>query len=208
MKKRIAALVALGLVVGSLAGTAEAAKKKKKPKPKAPVAVDVKFLLGHDGEACMFSTTAVPGDGDCGSPFWGLLGDQLEPDALGASAVDGLPLTIDATKPIKGTLVMESYAAVLGPDVVGVGQPSVTITATGTSGDTEVPLGEFTSDPYLVTPNQVPYPVEFEIQIPAEHDKKVLEDLTLTWRVTGPSLFHGAVQPDAASNFFTIGAWQ
>lgn len=206
MKKKISVLLALGLVVGSLAGTAEAAKKK--PKPKTPVPVEVKFLLGHDGESCIFSTTAMAGDGDCGSPFWGLLGEELEPEALGASAVDGLPLTLDATKPIKGTLVMESYAAVLGPDVVGVGRPSVTITATGTSGGAEVALGEFTSDPYLVTPNQVPYPVDFEIQIPAEHDKKVLEGLTLTWKVTGQSMFHGAVQPDAASNFFTIGAWK
>lgn len=205
MKKKIAILVALGLVVGSLAGTAEAGKKKKKPK--APVPVDVNFTLGLADDACIFSITPTPGDGDCGSPFWGVLGEELEPDALGASAVDGLPLTIDATKPIKGTIVFESYALAVGPDVVGIGQPSVTITATGTSGGAEVALGEFTSDPYTVLPNQVQYPVEFEIQIPAENDKKVLDGLTLTWKVTGNSMFHGAVQPDGV-NGFTIGGWK
>ncbi len=206
MKQRIAVLVALGLVVGSMAGTADAAKKKK-PKPKAPVPVDVKFELGMEGDACVFSTTPMPGDGDCGSPFWGLLGSQLEPDPLGASAVNGLPLTLDATKPIKGTIVVESYALAVGPDIVGVGEPSVVITATGTSGGAEVPLGEFESDPYLVTPAQVEYPVEFEIAIPAEHDKKVLDGLTLTWEVTGPSMFHGAVQPEGTTNF-TLGAYK
>ncbi|MDQ3915114.1 MAG: hypothetical protein M3323_07255 [Actinomycetota bacterium] len=141
------------------------------------------------------------------NPFWGLLGSQLEADPLGASAVNGLPLTLDATKPIKGTIVIEPYAAVHGEDIVGVGEPSVTITATGTSGGAEVPLGEIESDRYLVTPAQVEYPVEFEIAIPAEHDKKVLEGLTLTWEVTGPSMFHGAVQPEGTTNF-TLGAYK
>ena len=204
--KKIAVLLALGLVAGSFAGTAEAAKKKKKPKTPVPVQADVTFTLGYDGEACIFSVSPTPGDGDCGSPLWGVLGEELAPDALGASAIDGLPLTIDATKPIKGKIVFESYALAVGPDVAGIGQPQVTITATGTSGGAEVPLGEFTSDPYTVLPNQVEYPVEFEIQIPAEHDKKVLEGLMLTWKVTGNSMFHGAVQPDGV-NGFTIGTW-
>lgn len=207
MKKKIAVLVALGLVAGSFAGTAEAKKKKPKPKPKPAAQVDVQFTLGHDGEACILSVTPTPGDGDCGSPLWGIPGAQLDPDARSASAVDGLPLTVDATKPIKGTIVFESYAIALGPDVAGIGQPQVTITATATSGGAEVPLGEFTSDPYVVTPNQVQYPVEFEIPVPAEHDKKVLDGLTLSWKVTGNSMFHGAVQPDGV-NGFTMGAWQ
>ena len=206
MQRKIAVVLALGLVVGSLAGTADAKKKKPKPAP-APVAVDVKFELGMEGDVCALSTTPMPGDGDCGSPFWGLLGSELEPDPLGASAVNGLPLTIDATKPIKGTIVVESYAAAVGPDIVGVGRPSVVITAIGTSGGEEIALGEFTSDPYVVTPASVEYPVEFEITVPADHDKKVLDGLTLTWEVTGPSMFHGAVQPEGTTNF-TMGAWQ
>lgn len=206
MKKKLAALVAATLVVGSLAGTADAAKKKKKPP--APVPVDVTYQLGMEGEdVCVLTTVPMPGDGDCGSPFWGVLGDELQPDPLGASAVDGLPLTLDATKPIKGVIVVESYALVLGPDVAGVGQPEVVITAAGTSAGEEVAIGEFTSDPYLVTPNQVEYPVEFEIAVPAELDKKVLDGLTLTWKVTGPVMFHGAVQPEGTTNF-TMGVYQ
>lgn len=173
----------------------------------APVAVDVTYQLGMEGDACVFATTAKPGDGDCGSPLWGLLGDDLDPEPRGAAAVDGLPLTVDATKPIKGVIVVESYALALGPDVAGVGQPSVVITATGTSAGQDVAIGEFTSDPYVVTPNQVEYPVEFEIAVPAELDKKVLDGLTLTWRVTGPSMFHGAVQPEGTTNF-TMGAYK
>ena len=204
MKRKLAVLVALGLVVGSLAGTADA--KKKKPKPKAPTPVDVSFQLGMEGDACVFSTTPMPGDGDCGSPFFGLLASQLEQGPVGASAVDGLPLTVDATKPIKGTIIVESYALAVGPDIVGVGQPTVVITATATSGGEEIAIGEFTSEPYLVTPPTVQYPIEFEIAVPAEHDKKVLDGLTLTWEVTGPSMFHGAVQPDGTTNF-TMGAY-
>jgi len=204
MKRHIAVLLVVGLVAAVFAPTAEAGKKKKKK----PVPVDATYYIVWGGDACALSTTtdAANPDEACSDLFWGLTAPLSEGPAV-IPAIDGLPLTLDAAKPIKGKISVQSwYFAGLGPDIMGIGQPELYVKLTGVSGGEEVTLGELTTEPYTVTPASADYVVEFEIQPDAALTGKVLDELTLTMEVQGNSLFHGVFPADGTSTL-TMGAF-
>lgn len=206
MKKHLALLLVLGLVVGSFAATAQAAKKKKKKKP---VPIDLTYHLVWGGEACALSVTAdaASEEDSCADPFWGLVGDQLGGGPALAPAVDGLPLTVDTTKPVTGTLYVQSwYLTGEVPDVMGIGQPQIEIKLTGMSAGEELVIGEHTTDAYTVTPAEPNYTVEFEFEPSADVAKKVFEELTLSLEVVGNSMFHGVFPADGTSTM-TLGGF-
>jgi hypothetical protein len=122
-------------------------------------------------------------------------------------ALDAIPLTLDAAKPILGKINVQSFYAVgVGPDVMGAGMAELNVKLVGTSGGAEVVIGELSTEPYLVTPASADYVVEFEIQPAPELQGKVFDDLTLHLELGGDQMFHGVIPADGTSTL-TIGAF-
>jgi hypothetical protein len=208
MRRPVVLLLVIALVAGAFTSSALAAKKKKPKKP-VPVAVDTTFHIVWDGEGCALSTTtdAANAEEACADIFWGALGQELSDGPALIPAVDGLPLAIDVSKPIKGKLSVESwYFTGLVPDVMGVGQAKVDVALTGTAAGEEIVIGEVSTEPYVVTPASADYSVEFEIQPPPELAGKVFEGLTLSLQTSGNQMFHGVFPADGTSTL-TIGAF-
>ena len=203
MRRYLVFLLMIGLIAGLLAPNVAVAKKKKKKKK--PVPVEVTYYINWGDEVCVLSLTPVESEEACADPLAGAT--SAFGTAFDMAAIDGLPLTLDAAQPIKGSINVESYYfAGLGPDVMGVGQPELEVKLAGTSGGEEVVIGELTTDPYTVTPASADYTVEFEIVPPEELAGTVLDELTLTLQVTGNSMFHG-VFPANGTSTLTLGAF-
>ena len=206
MRRNLVILMLIGLLVGAIA-PAEAAKKKKK-KPPAPVPVDVVFNVVQGGDAgCALSIGPDPGAATCGDPFGGaIIGPAAGSGPIAIPAVDGLPLTLDASKPITGKFVMRSYGLAAVPQApLGVGSAEIHFVLTATSGGEELTLGDVTTDPYVITPASRTYDVAFEMTPPAEMTGKVLDALTLTYEMTGNAVLHGGMSNDG--NTVTLGAF-
>lgn len=208
MRRHLVALLALGLVVGALAPAQAAKKKKPKPKP-APVAVDVAYHVVWNGDACALSTTTALATEDeyCSDPFAGApAATGLNTGPFVMSAIDGLPLTLDAAKPIKGKIEMDSFVlANEAPVPMGVGQAEVQIVLTATSAGAEVTLGETTAE-YIVTPQTTDYEIEFEMTPAADLAGKVLDSITFSAEVVGNSAFHGSIPANGKSTI-TFGSF-
>ena len=208
MKRHLVVALVIALIGGAFAAPVEAAKRKKK-RPAAPVAVDTTFHIVWGGESCALSTTtdAANPEESCSDVFWGLTGDTLGAGPHLLPAIDGLPLTLDTAKTIRGKFNVQSwYFAGLGPDVMGLGQAEIELILSGTSAGEEIVVAEHTTDPYLVTPASADYVVEFEMQPAEELAGKVFDTLTLSLEVTGTQMFHGVVPADGTSTL-TIGAF-
>ena len=205
MKRKIAFLLVLGLVAGLLAPSAAIAKKKKKK----AVPVDAVYHIVWNGEGCALSTTteAASTEDSCGDPFAGETEPILGTGPWAMPALDGLPLTLDGSKPIKASISVSSYYATgIVPDVMGVGQAQIHAILTGTSGGEELALGEVTTEPYTVTPAQADYKVDFEFPAPADFQGRALDGLTLSMELVGHQMFHGVFNADGTSTL-TIGAY-
>lgn len=210
MRRHVILLLVIGLVVGALA-PAQAAKKKKNKKK--PVAVDVTYTVVGGGDACALSIDKeLAADGSCGDPFGGAItGPVAGTGPTLISAIDGLPLTLDAAKPVKGTFDMGSYTLAALSDAglgqpLGAGEAQWHIILTGTSGGEDITIGEVTTETYVVTPGTGDYEVTFEITPAEELAGKVFEDLTLSLEQIGPTLIHGAIGTDGTSSL-TLGAF-
>ena len=179
--KRLSLLLSLALLVAALVPAAEAAKKKKL------VPVDQTFYIVWTG-TCALSTDkkyANPDEG-CADPFAGVTGDAAGLGPWAMQAIKGVPLTLDASKVIKGKISVDSwYLAGADYDVMGTGLAQIDVTLSGESGGEEVVIGELTTEPYVVTPASASYVVEFEMQPAAELTGKVFKSLTLTMEATG-----------------------
>lgn len=207
MRRQLVVLVVVGLIVGALAPAEAAKKKKKPPAPAVPVPVDLVYNVVSGGEATCALSIATGEPASCGDPFGGAItgaaGQSAGPIAI--AAIDGLPLTLDASKPIKGKFVMRSYGLAAVPQApLGAGEAEITWVLTATAGGEDLTLGEATSS-YLVSPASRTYEVEFEMAPAADLTGKVLETLTLTYEATGPTVLHGGLSDDG--NTLTLGAF-
>lgn len=207
MRRHLVTLLVVGLIVGALAPAQAAKKKKPKPKSPTPVAVDVTYNLVQGGDAGCALSIATGEAASCGDPFGGAItGPVAGGGPIAIPAVDGLPLTLDASKPVKGKFVLRSYGVAAVPQApLGAGEAEVHFVLTATSAGEELVLGEVTTDTYVVSPASRTYDVEFEIVVPAEMTGKVLDSLTLTYEMTGPAVLHGALSDDG--NTLTLGAF-
>jgi len=110
-------------------------------------------------------------------------------------AVDGLPLTLDASRPVTGQITLSSFQ----PGVeAGGGTVTIDITLTGDSAT----IGT-TSVSYTVLPTQPPVASTFSIQPPASLDKRDFGAITLSVRVRGVHAAHGYFSYNGAS-FVTL----
>ncbi len=216
MRRNILVLLVVGLALGALAPAQAAKKKKPKPKPAAAVPVDVVYNVVWSDETCALSveTTLVNPDTSCGDPFagttTGALAGSGEPIVI--AAIDGLPLTLDASKPIKGTVKVGSYTlAALAQNglgqPLGAGEAEWHVVVAGTSGGAEVTVGEVTTEPYLVVPGPASgsYEVAFEIAPSADLAGKVLDSLSVSFEQVGSATLHGALQTEEST--VTLGAF-
>ncbi len=206
MRRALVFLLLVALVSGLSAPGAVAKRRKKPP---APVPVDVTYYVVWNSDHCSLSTTMVSTpDEYCADPAAGVLAPAIGQGPFLMEALDGVPLTLDAAKVIKGSIDIHSFYAVgVGPDVVGVGQAQLEVRLAGTSAGAEVVIGELTTEPYMVTPASADYQVDFEITPPPELAGKVFDSLTLSLESTGTFVFHGIFTTDGTSTL-TIGAFK
>lgn len=111
-------------------------------------------------------------------------------------AEDGVPLTLDASRPITGVVSVVSYIGQSGAGA-GAGLTTIDISLTGGS----QPLGSTTVS-YTATPAQYRHDTQWSIQPPANLDKKDLSSLQLMIKVRGRNAMHGFVRPNSTK--FTI----
>lgn len=215
-RKWMVSALCLALVVGFLA-PAEAAKKKKK-KPPAPVSAEQQMFLR--GDACDAEARALSltdgADAECIYTRAGLLYDAIPesaPAPVGSNpnhtwpAIDGVPLTLDATTPITGEIYTSGLFPLVGdyPGISG-GSVRLTVTLVGESGGEEKTIGEFV-DEFTAVPGSAPHASMVEIAPEADLDGAEFTSLTLITRIGGASMGHGVYKLDNPSSFITVPTW-
>jgi hypothetical protein len=225
MKRAFAVSLMVAVVATSLLGPAEAAKKKKPkpPAPPAPVQVDATYFLRRDGDTCedasLFLSLVDAEDvdpGSCGNWTFGVLAPHLEtlPMNYATRGVDGVPVTLDATKEITGLIGVKSTTSVPVanqslPIRWGVGKTTLNVELIGVTADGEKTIGTAAVD-YDVTPGDAnqKFEVEFTMKPDAALDKMVFTALTLRLHNSGNSVGHGFYTTDNPASFFKMGTWK
>ena len=194
MRKFAVMLLVAGLVAGSVAAPAVAKRKKKKAKKPVPVEMLLWFQApeGCTGPLLLMLAEATEGS-NCGrNPFYGAgweIGEaagQVEPYVF--SAGEGLPFTLDGTKPIIATVQVSSYVG--GAAGSGVGETRLVATLSGETDGEMVEIGA-ADVTYLVTPAQSIYEVVVEFEPAKDFDKKVFASFDIALEQRGASVSHG-----------------
>ena len=216
MKRLLALVLVLGLVGGYMGTTGAMAKKKKKKL----VPVEAKFFL-RDDNGCDDPNYLSKEDGEdlgCWQSDSALNEALINQAALFEKSLvaqvfqtrDGVPLVLDATKPLSGEIYTYSGSCFdpgtgvvpCAPTGVGAGQASIDITVTGTSGGNEVVLGEHT-ETFAVTPGD-PHKTSVSFELDDALNKKKFDSLTLTFYPHGAALFHSGVEMDNPASFISV----
>ena len=234
MKKPLIAMLSIGLVAATLVGPAEAKKKKpKKPPVSAPAQVDQKYFLvnanesGCAAEGMLLMLAALETGGGCGSYFGGPVnaafsqatGAPCSPatpvgstcGAITHTAGEGLPVSLDATKKITGTIEVASYRGVSSvngvenPAALAAGPTPFHMNVSGTVDGELKALGHFTSN-YTVTPDKRLYEIPFEIALDPSVDKAELTTLSVDFWNTGAAALHGFY--NANTSFVVLPTWK
>ena len=143
-------------------------------------------------------TDAGEGCGDLrnGAPYAAFDAGAPDPFADGDSysPVNGLPVTLDGSKTVRGTLSWGSWSG-----LNDAGAYTVRFTLAGLKGNQGVVIG--TDDVAVTnTPGTAePVVANYEIAIPAALDRAVLSSLTLTPRFTGATAMTGYINYSGAS---------
>lgn len=214
MSKR---MIVIGVLVGLLAGAlvAPAEAKKKKKKPPALVQADQQMFLRGEGctvDARALSIVDAP-DSECIYTRSGLLYDAIPetaPAPVGANpwqtwpATDGIPLKLDATKPITGEIYIKGTFPLVG-DYPGIsaGSVKVTVKVVGESGGEEKVLGEFVEE-YIAKPGDAPHATMVSITPDAALNGLDFDSLTLHTRIGGVSVGHAVYQLNNPSSFIKV----
>lgn len=236
MRKTLIMLVVGGLIVGGL-GAPATAKKKKKPKA-ALVAVDQKFFLRSVGcsqpdvNFDYLSVTDADEEIQCfytGSGIRNSIGEQTgdvcAEDPLGTQrcavagretatryfdAIDGIPIVLDTTKAVTGSIWTEGGTCPVGgvpcsPAGVGIGETTFDVSLVGKIGEEEIAIGEL-SETYQVQPGTV-HEVKLDIKIDPAVAGKVFDTIELrTWQ-GGQAVGHGVILTNGdTSSFISIPA--
>lgn len=214
-----------GLLVGALA-PAQAKKKKKKP---ALVQVDEKLYLTSTGCAAgtdnvdFLSITDTDVEIECNYTAAGIryeLGEQTGQTICAQDrcvvakradaervwdAIDGIPITLDSSKPITGSIWTSGLACAVGgvpcsPAGIAIGEMITDITVVGKIGDQEIKIGE-QEETYQVVPGTV-QEIKVNIPIDAALNGKTLDSIEVrTWQ-HGESVGHGVINMNGETSSF------
>lgn len=195
MRRSAALLVLAGLFAGSAALPAQAKKAK-------PARVQTYYVVGGaERFTCSLSVDpklADPARG-CSDDYDGVTQPVLGPEPTSIPAVDGLPLAVDVSRPIRGKVTVRSTSLVGHVGQLGVGEAQLTARLVGVAGGRDVTIGETTTEAYSVTPLQEDYVVEFTIEPDDASAGLSFEALTLELEITGTSTFHNGFPADGSS---------
>ena len=198
MKKTVIFMLTAALAF-SLIGPADA--KKKKPKKTAPATpVSLQFYLRSD-EACEapFLSLTDAEDGDCiygDTGFYDALGDDFTQNYV---AADGVPLVLDVTKPVTGSIGIRGWNT-----AGGVGMAEIDLVLLATIGGEEKELGTY-NEAYTVGPAET-HMVEFEMALDPALAGLTVETLTLAVNSHGTTAGGRGVEHDEPVASMTIPA--
>lgn len=222
MKKTLIAGLVACLVGSTFVAPALAARKKpKKPKKPVPVQLDQKFFL-RDSDGCetsenLLSVTDGPDTGcwyaDTGIAYDIVVGAGLLTAADLSqtwSAMDGVPLTLDASKPITGEVSTSSGTCLVdggcSPAQLGFGQATLDVTVVADVDGEEKVLGTF-SESFVVTPG-ASHTSAVEIPIDPSLDKAKATGLKVLTFLHGAALGHGIIELETPASFITVPTWK
>lgn len=223
MKRFLVLGLVAALVMGFM-GPADAKKKKKKKPPAvtAPASVDQKFYLRRSAcDAEPASTSLSLKDGEDVACWWsdaGILYEALEtafrpivPEAADVvwqsyPAVDGLPLTIDASRPVTGEITLYNGSCiedpVCSPVSLTAGQAKLKVVLLGTTGGTESELGSF-EESFIITPGST-HTSKIEIKLDPSVNGTVLETFRVKIFHGGAAYGPGGIEYEAPASFMMM----
>ena len=205
MRRSIRFAVAVAVVVGAVAGPAAAARRSGQPSTTT-------FFLRASDPGCQTGFGLSIEDGDdatnCGFIDGGapqevtqvVLNERTTERTW--SAYDGLPLKVDASRPLTTDITLKSFQPV-SPAAIGVGQAVFELTFTGFSSGERVELGTGEAT-YVVTPGTFEYKINLELDVPDELQGKVINSLEMTTVVRGAVALHGAFSVDDPSSTISL----
>lgn len=221
MKRVVIAGLILSLVAGAFAAPAVAGKKKKK-KP-AVVQVDQKYYMRRDacgsdaGDNTRLSVTDGT-DTACWFTDAGLIYELLEQAAQNGApydssilweqypAEDGVPLVLDAAKPISGEIHLYGGDCVVDPacSPVGLsaGEATFRIRAVATIAGEDKELGMY-EETFTATPGST-YTIKPEIKIDPALQGALVEGFRIDVFRGGAAYGPGGIEYDDPASFITV----
>jgi hypothetical protein len=164
-----------------------------------PSATATRFYLRRDGcgtandNPHLSVTSGTDGGDGCGLVLTlvGAGGTADQGAFVDYPSSDGMPLTLDASRPVTGTIDLESFG-ITDPVAAGTGIVTVSVSLEALDRGAGVSVGSDSED-VLVTPTQTEYPVAFTIQPNGTLDKADLSGLDLRVHLEGPYAFSGFI---------------
>jgi hypothetical protein len=178
----------------------------------APAAGATRFYLRRDGcgsasDNPHLSVTSGTDAGDgCGLVLTavGVGGTVDQGASVDYPSTDGMPLTLDSSRAVTGTIDLENIGLV-APASAGGGLVTVTVGLEALYAGNGVAVGS-DSENVLVTPAQTEYPVAFSITPTGTLDKADLSGLDLRVHVEGPYLGSGFIG-NSGKSFVDVPDW-
>ncbi|HET7128918.1 MAG TPA: hypothetical protein VFJ93_07580 [Gaiellaceae bacterium] len=187
----------------ALAGTASFA---------TPAAETTRFYLRRDGcgttsdNPHLSVTSGTDGGDGCGLVLTivGVGGTADQGAFVDYPSTDGMPLTLDASQPVTGTIDLQSFG-ITDPLAAGTGLVTVSVSLEALYQGNGVSVGS-DSENVLITPTQTEYPVAFTIQPNGALDRAGLSGLDLRVHVEGPYAFSGFIG-NSGKSFTDVPSW-
>lgn len=187
----------------ALAGTASFA---------TPAAETTRFYLRRDGcgttsdNPHLSVTSGTDGGDGCGLVLTivGVGGTADQGAFVDYPSTDGMPLTLDTSQPVTGTIDLQSFG-ITDPLAAGTGLVTVSVSLEALYQGNGVSVGS-DSENVLITPTQTEYPVAFTIQPNGALDRAGLSGLDLRVHVEGPYAFSGFIG-NSGKSFTDVPSW-
>ena len=165
----------------------------------APSSATTRFYLRRDGCGTANDNPHLSvvdgtdaGDG-CGLvlDLVGVGGTADQGASVDYPSTDGMPLTLDGSRSVTGTIDLQSFG-IVDPVAAGTGMVTVSVSLEALYQGNGVPIGS-DSETVLITPDQQDYPVPFTVQPNRALDRDDLSGIDLRVHVEGPYAFSGFI---------------
>ncbi|HEX2293691.1 MAG TPA: hypothetical protein VHN37_00085 [Actinomycetota bacterium] len=220
MKRAFAVSLMVAVVATSLLGPAEAAKKKKKPKtPKPPALVQVDQAMYLRGDGCdaaarALSVTDAADVDNCAHLEGGAVNEYVPDGTMGPldqpaqeewPAIDGVPLTLDATKHVTGEIYTQGVFPLVDSSYPGLaaGNVKLTLRLVGETGGEEKTIGEFTEE-WLAKPGDTYHTTVVDLVPDAAFNGQQFTSLKLITKIGGNSVGQTFYKLSTPSSFIKV----